>query len=250
MAATPAANRRTASGHAPSGICIPKRMSVTPCDLPFGIYKRLLLCILLCVHHNDERGNTMARRTVYVPDELSERMNQISDAVNWSQVACRAFEMKLGELAAQKEVKQTQDVIQRLRASRIEAEQNEEGMYQQGHQLGRQWAGDTATWSQLKRLPCGRQGTGFALLTEGVVPEDDDAASDYLAHKILGDNWNPAEFWTTVCGNGYDSRLESGGFVKGFADGARELRDEVSQQVEGGALPYEPGGTEARANSG
>jgi hypothetical protein len=49
---------------------------------------------------------------IWVPDDLKRRMDKVKKAgVNWSQVASRAFEVKLGEIAAQKEKKAMSDVV-------------------------------------------------------------------------------------------------------------------------------------------
>ena len=71
------------------------------------------------------------------------------NGVNWSAVASDAFETKLLELASKREVKGMDDTIARLKAAaQLEANQD----YQQGHQMGEQWAMEKATPRQLRRL--------------------------------------------------------------------------------------------------
>jgi predicted transcriptional regulator len=41
----------------------------------------------------------MARMNIYVSDDLKERMDNTAESANWSQVACNAFEVELGEIA-------------------------------------------------------------------------------------------------------------------------------------------------------
>ena len=48
-----------------------------------------------------------------------ERMNAAGKGTNWSAVACRAFEARLAEIAAAKKKKDIEDVVQRLRGSRL-----------------------------------------------------------------------------------------------------------------------------------
>ncbi len=39
----------------------------------------------------------MAKMTIYVPDELKGRMDEV-EGVNWSPLACQAFESKLAQV--------------------------------------------------------------------------------------------------------------------------------------------------------
>ncbi|MGH8502011.1 MAG: hypothetical protein ACREVE_05965 [Gammaproteobacteria bacterium] len=168
----------------------------------------------------------MARTTIYVPDDLRERMDQASEEVNWSQVACRAFEMKLGELATTKREKDMTDVIQRLRASKIE---DEAELYTDGKDLGREWAKDTATWLQLKRVPASHD----QMFRENLI--DDGALGHWVACKIIGDNdadWQTInEFWSEVVGEIDDARVNDDDFIRGFVDGANEIYGEVASAV-------------------
>ena len=45
----------------------------------------------------------MARMNIYVSDDLKERMDNAEERANWSQVASRAFEIELGEIAKRKD---------------------------------------------------------------------------------------------------------------------------------------------------
>lgn len=38
------------------------------------------------------------KKNVYVRDELGERIKRVKNRVNWSEVACRAFEVKLDQI--------------------------------------------------------------------------------------------------------------------------------------------------------
>jgi hypothetical protein len=158
----------------------------------------------------------MARTTIYVPDDLKERMdraNQATEEVNWSQVACRAFEMKLGELATNKEIRQKQDVIQRLRASKLKSDDSN---YKEGLELGRRWAEETAEADDLERLTSGEGWNSADELAEFITGDADD-------HK--------AAFWKSV-GDDLDSLLKSRSFLDGFVQGAAgvwcQVRDEVT----------------------
>ena len=43
-----------------------------------------------------------ARTTISVPSELKARMDAVDESVNWSAVACQAFELKLAEITKRK----------------------------------------------------------------------------------------------------------------------------------------------------
>ena len=45
------------------------------------------------------------RTTISVPADLKGRMNKVKEDVNWSALACQAFQGKLAEIAAKKERK-------------------------------------------------------------------------------------------------------------------------------------------------
>lgn len=90
----------------------------------------------------------MPRISIYVPDDLRARMGKVEDA-NWSQVACRAFELKLGELAASRQEKTMDNVIERLRASKLDAEDE---FHKEGREMGEEWAKGSATFAELRGL--------------------------------------------------------------------------------------------------
>jgi hypothetical protein len=86
------------------------------------------------------------RTTISVPRNLKRRMDAVKEGINWSAVACRAFEDKLAEIDTKKEEKTMAAVIQRLRATKPDA------LYQQGHEDGRRWASERAEYDDLVRL--------------------------------------------------------------------------------------------------
>jgi hypothetical protein len=80
-------------------------------------------------------ASLMGRRTVQtsisIPSHLRSRMDAVDEQVNWSAIACQAFEQKLAEINKRKELRDISDVVIRLRASRRQFE-NEQ--YQAGHE--------------------------------------------------------------------------------------------------------------------
>src|SRR5262245_7258555 len=90
-----------------------------------------------------------ARTTISVPPELKAKMDAVTDEINWSALACRAFEDKLADLVAKQVMRDRQDVITRLRASK---RRTEDEHYQEGQKAGRAWAEATAEAGELQRL--------------------------------------------------------------------------------------------------
>src|SRR6266446_8123193 len=89
------------------------------------------------------------RTTISVPAQLKVRMEQVRESVNWSAIACQAFENKLAEIAARKENKSMNDVVERLKAS-LRSDQGKS--FNEGYEAGTNWAENTATAAELARL--------------------------------------------------------------------------------------------------
>ena len=88
------------------------------------------------------------RTTISLPDELKARMDAVGEPVNWSAEAAKCFERLLGEIAARKKEKDMSDVIARLKASKIE---NDDEVNAAGFEAGRYWAKNIASYAQLRR---------------------------------------------------------------------------------------------------
>ena len=182
-----------------------------------------------------KKKSNIVRTSISVPRELKRRMDKVKEDVNWSALACQAFQEKLAEIAARKEVKAMADVVERLRASKRKSD-NEE--YQAGHKEGREWAEGHAEAAELERLKALRDqyereptynwewffsGEGQSQFSVGQtlyfainpVAEED---RDYSA---------AGEFWESVASTD-DPDSE---FVRGFADGAIDLWIEVQDQL-------------------
>lgn len=86
------------------------------------------------------------RTTISVPRDLKRQMDAVKEPVNWSAIACRAFEEKLTEIATKKEEKTMFDIIQRLRTTKPDL------IYQQGQADGRRWASEQAQYEDLLSL--------------------------------------------------------------------------------------------------
>jgi len=172
------------------------------------------------------------RTTISVPAGLKRRMDAIKEPVNWSAIACRAFEHKLAEIITRRGAKSMNDVIARLRASKEETETVE---YQLGHTAGRDWAAKKAKVPELKHLEA---------LWDQLLPydwdswcEEGDNDAYSLAERIYftlrpdeGRDRSRAElFWSETVGENYTARDAE--FYRGFAKGAIHLWREVSDRV-------------------
>jgi hypothetical protein len=171
------------------------------------------------------------RTTISVPGDLKMRMDRVNEPVNWSALACRAFEDKLGEIAARSENKTMIDVIERLRAS-LRDEQGQS--FKEGYEIGKNWARDRATAAQLRRLESFQETTKARSIREWenwFCPPGMHKPWLELV-KIIEDiknHRNPAfaiAFWNTLVAEG-SPQPNDGEFLRGFVDGAVDLWSQV-----------------------
>lgn len=178
----------------------------------------------------------MTRRSIYVPDDLDERMKAASDEANWSEVACRAFEVELGEIVKRKKELNMEAVVQRLRASKIETET---AKYTRGQREGATWATNVATYPELDNLDrfvqhweaqhsydfewfcSNKEGSPYSsaeLIASAILglEEDDDEYGSGAA----------ATFWHDDIDNASD-----GDWLRGFAEGALEVFHAVKDKL-------------------
>lgn len=178
-------------------------------------------------------------RMISVPTELNARMAKHADE-NWSAIACRAFESRLGELAAQKQEKNMDDVVARLRASKHESDSQ---IYLDGKDAGEDWAKETASAAELKRLSRLREKLdhepqyGWEWFFDSSVNRGAFSPADHLAFAILGDDddrdrEDSTRFWETATGwDQYNSSLTDDQFLRGFAEGALEIWEQVAAKL-------------------
>jgi hypothetical protein len=173
-----------------------------------------------------------ARTTISVPRHLKEQMEAVAEPVNWSALACRAFEAKLAEIAAKKERKGMDDIVTRLRASKRRVEDEH---YQQGDAAGREWVKDLAEADELMCLE--RWKAAFGWEWDRFFTDDFSNAyseAEQVAFAVWpehdGDRRMADEFWEQVLGDDI-SATHHPQFVKGFVEGALALWDEVKDQL-------------------
>lgn len=100
-------------------------------------------------------NKNFSRTTITVPHDLKKRMKRTGSKVNWSAVACDAFENKLEEIGPYEEIDTIEGAIERLKASSTEtADQSSEAKLPStaGEAAGRHWALNLASVQQLAAL--------------------------------------------------------------------------------------------------
>lgn len=177
---------------------------------------------------------TSYRTTISISQDLRHRMEKVQEQVNWSALAARAFEEKLAEIASKKVRKTMDDVIQRLRVSK---EQADDASFKEGEKIGRRWAENRATAEQLMRLERFREKQGYDW--DSLFQENDGTSfwnpEEILAFRILFDSEEPdsqsaKEFWERALDE-RAGKVENPLFVKGFAEGALDLWREVKDKL-------------------
>jgi hypothetical protein len=175
----------------------------------------------------EKQNKGSVRMNISLSQDLKRRMDQVEESVNWSALAARAFQGKLAELAAKKDQKTMDDVIQRLRESRLKLE---EADYHAGKEVGCEWAKNDAEARELITLDktsiqCNDWPNFFT--TDG---SDAFSAAERFVEAIRGEGDSlrdeADEFWTFVVGDDWQ-RVVTDDWARGFADGALELWDEV-----------------------
>jgi hypothetical protein len=180
----------------------------------------------------EKRGSF--RTTISVPGDLKARMARVKEPVNWSALACRAFEDKLAEIAARKENKAMTDVVERLRAS-LRDEQSES--FNEGHEAGTKWAENAATPAQLKRLESFQKTTKTEsqrewehwFSSQGTRARWVDLVAVIQDNRIHRAR-RAQEFWIAVFGK-MIQKLGDGDFLRGFVEGALGLWAKVQEQL-------------------
>jgi hypothetical protein len=175
-----------------------------------------------------------ARRTITVRADLKARMDEIKEEVNWSAVACLAFERKVAEIMRRKGVRAMQSTIERLRESK---KKPDETRFREGFETGQAWAKNSAEAEELARLAafhdsCQRNSWGWEGFFQ--MPEGCSAysAAEQIAFQIIGEDQCPgreeaSDFWESVAHQG----RPPGEFVRGFAEGALDVWGQVKDEI-------------------
>jgi hypothetical protein len=173
-----------------------------------------------------QSGNIF-RTTISVPKDLKARMDAAGGEVNWSAVAVRAFEERLAEIASKKQEQTMDDVIQRLRASKM---RGDDEAYRQGEEAGRSWAGRYAEAHELKRLADLYEEAQASRRWDWVEGDALGIANHVLA-RMQGERsisrTESEEFWDQCLGE----RYPEGSLLEGFVAGASGLWGEVRDRL-------------------
>jgi hypothetical protein len=163
--------------------------------------------------------------SISVPMELKKRMGKVKEDINWSAIACQAFQSKLAEIATQKEKLEMDDVIERLRLSK---QQHVSESHREGLAAGEEWARKYAGFTELEAL-----GKMYEERDFETYFEVDDSSADGPAERIA-DRINPnIEFWDSAVGDNDEARaqIENPDFLRGFCDGARQVWLDVASKL-------------------
>lgn len=169
------------------------------------------------------------RMTISVPNDLKDRMEATGEDVSWSAVACAAFEVKLAEIIKKRGVRDMQDVVTRLRATRAAAEGEQ---YLKGRTAGEEWAKTHAEADQLERLAEFRETCAGSQYTfEDYFTMEVNAPLDHAGwiaaaiHPPQGPD-DPASLAFDMFGENYTDD-----YVRGFVDAAVEVWEKVKELI-------------------
>jgi len=179
-------------------------------------------------------ASNVVRTTISIPRQLKTRMDQAGEELNWSAIACAAFEAKLDEVGRKRRGTSQEGTLERLRASRRRADDAD---YQAGEAEGVSWVDRVAEVAELRRLEEWRAACGTDW--DDVFAEGDDtrpyAAGELLHFAIRpderGDRHAARTFWDELLRDGEQGVAPRPSFVRGFAEGAlarwQALKDQL-----------------------
>lgn len=149
-------------------------------------------------------------------------MSEVTESVNWSAIACAAFQAHLAMLAIKKPYVQMQEVIERLKASK---ELGEAKSLTFGERAGRQWAAKRANADELQCLANAWDRIHNKLFEAG--------AAHLQFFRVINSRPMPNEkdaaaFWRDATG---EEKTPDDTFVEAFASGAINLWQEVRHQL-------------------
>jgi hypothetical protein len=160
------------------------------------------------------RKPSMARVSIYVPDDLKARMDGVGESVNWSEIVRPAIQAAI----ATQEHRKGQNMstaIERLRASKQEFAQRDQ---LEGREHGREWAEKDASYDDLRRVakiifePDNYRGA-LSALSRAINPLDEMSAADFNEYCF-----------------GTDEDF-SDEYVGAWIEGAQEFYEEVRDKI-------------------
>lgn len=166
-----------------------------------------------------------SRTTITIPADLKKRMDKFSDPVNWSALACRAFEQRLSEPSRKKRLQENEmsKVIERLQESK-------RVHYGEAFELGRgqgsDWAKEDAQVPELQQLE--RIYDDFFETDSNCAYSIDELLYFHMFPADDGDRTAARDFWECYELDRMDCPDK---FVQGFANGAIDVWNEVKDHI-------------------
>jgi len=195
------------------------------------------------------------RTTITVPRELKQRMKLAGTRVNWSAVACEAFEQKLDELGPIETITSIDDAVERMRSAQSQPV-SQPPVDRAGQEAGKHWALNFAIPAQLKRIEAlknelsGDDWIDLMLSREGPRelaqciepslesgskrrppprrrPRGADSSKRPARGRGPDHRYPEREIWKSIL----DRRPESPHFFLGFAEGALEIWKQIKDRL-------------------
>jgi hypothetical protein len=170
------------------------------------------------------------RTNISLPRDLKARMDAVKEPVNWSAIACTAFERKLAEINARKEDATMVDVITRLQAAEGE---DRDVARQEGRRAGERWARKLARPKQLRRLANILEGGPFTSIAERLelwMNKGTSGIPSYLCAHINDSATNCGDFWSSTLGADAE-QIADPPFALGFIESALDFWETVAKYV-------------------
>jgi hypothetical protein len=163
--------------------------------------------------------------SVYLPDDLGERLRRVKEAVNVSQVCQAALlsEVQAAEAAQQGDLRP--QIIERLRRTRTP----EEKLFDRGVWMGRKWAAEAASLRDLRAAaaaPDTDPTLGGAMTT--IKAWHQSAVSASLGRPA---GWGEAVLGV-LASVGVTYQAQQPEYVRGFQQGLREVWESVRSEFE------------------
>jgi hypothetical protein len=170
------------------------------------------------------------RISLTIPAELKLELDELAAGQNWSAWAADCFRSRILQIKArEKGVLEMSQIVDRLKAA-AKAEAFTD--FDDGFEIGRKWAGATATPAQLRRLQSFKREVfdRERLAKPEQWPE-------LVANYITNEPGSARDFWEDLIGTDQFDRLgpSKGGpgpFLRGFVEGALEVWKKVQASLE------------------
>lgn len=173
------------------------------------------------------------RVTVTVSTELKKKMTKHNESVNWSAVACDAFESKVTEMERKTKMGENMsDLVSKMRE--MDAEDQGES-YNSGYKAGQLCV--NKAWlrpKQLRRLKTWYDSEHFDLVLCESYSDRENAKYE-VYYQLVPENRNEHKeadnFWEEMLGDDAEACAGDVDFMRGFCNGAVDAWDDISNQV-------------------